>query len=473
MSYPAQAAPTFQADRSPVSLTRFLGYLVAAGLVNALIAVFLLCRLPSAHAPSLRTLLLCALIYVCIAALAGMVGSWLYWRRSATPRASDPPLSFARFALANASAWVWVPAVVLLSAQDSFAAPAVAIVAAALLAAGLRKTMPAGALTPPTTADWQQRELFSDSFLTARRQSHAYIIAVCLYAAGLALHDTETLEACALLGLCAFLATWKLTLPPDAPATTKRGTGRLSRIAIAAVLITLYALIAGVGHRNRAQETAVMARARDTSRNPAGNATWMSGYESVILWPVPQKQQILAPLPAPTAPAAPHAARPLVIRFDGPYWYFQTPDTRPSPTAHQDHGTPIAADVQSRNGFPLIMEAHQTLSSSIRLAACRELQVTLLNRENSTGVINVAILLNDSSAPSQPAVYLGQQPLERSLPGHFAIKTAATSETLRFPIPAHTKIRKFNQITVSIIPEEERSQSGAKVAVDQFELLPR
>jgi len=477
MTTPAHAAPTFQADRSPVSLNRFLGYLVAAGLVNALIAAFLLCRLPAAHAPSLKALFARASIYVCIAALAGLGGGWLYWRRSATPAASDPPLSFSRFALANAVAWVWVPAVVLFSRQDSLAAPALAMIAAALLAAGLRKTLPAPADTPHTAADWQQRELFSDSFLIARRQPLAYFVAVCLYAAGLAIQQTETLEACGLLALCAFLAVWKLTLTPapDAPATPKRDARRLRRVAVAAVLVTLYALVAGIGHRNHAEDdAAVVAGARDAPRNKAPNAAWMAGYESLILWPVPQKKQIVAPLPAETALAAPKTARPIIVRFDGPYWYFQPPDTRPSPTAHQDHGTPIAVDIQSRNTFPLIMEAHQSLSSPVRLARCREIQVTLLNRENRSGDINVGILLTDATAPSRPTISLGLQPLESSLPARFTfLKATPVSETLRFSIPAQAKIRQFNQITVSIVPEEENAEVGVKVAVDQFELTPR
>src|ERR1035441_8613332 len=118
------------------SMTTFVGYLVTAGVVNTLIAAFLLCRLPTSPASSISALSVRALISV--SALAGMAGARYYWNRSSVPFTSDPPLSFRRFALVNAAGWVWVPAVLLLSAQDSLAPPFLAILAAGLLATGLR-----------------------------------------------------------------------------------------------------------------------------------------------------------------------------------------------------------------------------------------------------------------------------------------------------------------------------------------------
>ena len=125
-------------DRSPASLIRFL---VLAGLVNALIVAVLLCRLPASHSPSPAGVLVRAAAYVLLGALAGTVGAWAYWSRARSSGARLP-LSFALLALHCAAGWLWVPAVVLLAAQDAPAAAGIAALAALLLAVGLRRAIP-------------------------------------------------------------------------------------------------------------------------------------------------------------------------------------------------------------------------------------------------------------------------------------------------------------------------------------------
>ncbi|MGA9461296.1 MAG: hypothetical protein WBV28_00805, partial [Terracidiphilus sp.] len=93
-----------QGDRSPASVVRLL---VIAGLINALIVAVLLCRLPATHTPSLTGLLFRAMAYVALGALAGTVGTWIYWRR-ATSSGAPMPLPFRLFALTCAAGWVWV-----------------------------------------------------------------------------------------------------------------------------------------------------------------------------------------------------------------------------------------------------------------------------------------------------------------------------------------------------------------------------
>src|ERR1039458_5194154 len=125
MACSAQAGTfALQAGERPIGIKTFAGYVALAGLVNAAIAAFLLFRLPTSHAPSLRSLLIRAFIYVAGAVLAGMGGARFYWNRSSTPFRFDPPLSFRLFVLVNAAAWVWVPSIALLSRQDSPAAAA-------------------------------------------------------------------------------------------------------------------------------------------------------------------------------------------------------------------------------------------------------------------------------------------------------------------------------------------------------------
>ncbi len=470
-------------------MTRFVGFLVSAGLINASIAAILLCKLPDAHFPSLAALFVRASIYVAVACLAGLMGARFYWNRSSTPSNSDPPLSFSLFALANAAGWVWVPAVVILSSQDSLASPMLAGLGAAILAMGLRKIIPPGPvpLRPPwSAAEWPERELFEETLRTEPREFHGYLIAVCIYIAAYDIEDQWNLWAAGLLALCSFVIVWKLSRDPDgieeAHSKSARAAGRLALFAMLAVLVTLFALMFGVASRNRAEAVALAAGDRasqggDANEKPAHSArnaaSGISGYESIILWPVPEKKQIVPPLPAETSFLAPGTTKPLIIRFDAPYWYFQPPEKRPGPKAYQAHGTPLVANIEANNFIPLIMEAHQNLGSSIRIDRCREVKVSILNRDNRRGVLNLAVLLTDSGSPGKTSLYLGQQPVVTSQPGYFAVKTSPATEVLCFPVPAQAKIHKFDEITVMFLPDEETFDVGPKIAIQDFELLPR
>jgi hypothetical protein len=485
-TYPARAQP---------GTMRYFGFIVTAGLLNSLIAAFLFLHLPDAHAPTITTLVVRASIFVLVGALAGTAGAWYYWRRPASPFLVDPPIPFRLFALASAAGWVWVPAVVLLSREDSPVTCPTAILGAALLATALRQAMPTRDLHLLATATAQDHALFSATLHTARREFHGYLLAIGLYIAGYELVNGWILDAGGLLALCAFLFVWKWTQEPPAPARDKlhsrkqtaRSVRRLAYILLPAVLVTLFALLYGVEHRNRLEAIA-SAKSRDNTQPPGDAAAQtsepnappsengLSGYQSIILWPLPQKKEILPPIPRPASLLAPGTTKPLIIRFDGPYFYFQPPHKGPSPTALQVRGTPLIHDFQSNNFMPLVMEAHQTLGSAIPLARCREIQVGILSSDNRPGVINVAVLLGHSSAPSNQ-LYLGQQPVLSSQPDHFAFKPTAAAETLRFAIPdsgpASAKLRSFDQITVLFLPDDANYDQGSKVAIQQFQLIPR
>jgi hypothetical protein len=374
-----------------------------------------------------------------------------------------------------------------LSSQDSLASPLLAVLGSVILAMGLRNIIPPAfaPLRPQwSSPDWPERELFAETLRTQPRELHGYFIAVCIYLAAYDLQDQWNLWAAALLALCAFIIAWKLSRTPGPTLESQkigvRASVRLALVGVSAVLITTFALMFGVASRNRATAASALAVGDAASQGSAANqksaeptAIGTSGYESIILWPVPDKKEVVPPLPAQTNLLAPGTTKPLIIRFDAPYWYFQPPSKRPGPWAYQAHGTPLVADIQSRNFIPLVMEAHQSLGSPIPIARCREIQVTMLNRNNRRGVLNVAMLLTNSAAPSKPALYLGQQPIVSSEPAYFAVKSSPTTETLRFTVPALANIRKFDEITVMFLPDDANFEIGPKLAIQDFELLPR
>lgn len=456
------------------SLHSFAGFLVGAGLVNALIASILLCRLPDNHAPSLQGLLLRATIYVALAAFAGIAGARLYWNRSRSTFRTHPPVPFIVFALTCATGWVWVPAAVLLSRQDSPASPLIAALAAALLAIGLRRVIPSATATAESESS---HELFEQTLRAEPFETHGYLITLCLYAGIYALENQVNVFAAIWLAGAAFLFAWKRTLAPAMGVSDSqlksRAQDRLVRVASVAVVFTMVALLFGVAHRGGAG-AALAASTHPPDRKAASMAaSEIYGYQSIILWPPPQKDRIEAPLPANPDVLAPGSTRPLVIHFDGPYWYFQAPNQRPGMHAHQAHGIPTGLDIRANNPMPLTMEADQTLSTPIPLARCREIQLDIQNRDNQPGPIAIALFLTDSSAPGKPVLNLGEEPVITSQPGQFRFKSAPVSETLHFTVPPHANIKKFNEITVLFLPEIEHMDLGIKIAIQDFALLPR
>lgn len=327
------------------------------------------------------------------------------------------------------------------------------------------------------------RELFADSMQAPVLRLHGYAIAISVYAAAFALYDHSLSMATALLGIGAFLFAWESALPFKGPSPrpqSRRGARRLVRIAVSAVLVTVFALLDGIAHRNRVDASdATHAGANDPSRSDVSKrdvtnpAMGWGGYESIILWPPPQKKQIIPPLPPRTDLLAPGTSRPLIIRFDGPYWYFQPPEKEPGPTAHRAHGTPLSTHIRSNNSFPLIMEAHQHLGGAIRLTRCREMQVEVENREDEPSAVVLAVLLTDSTLPGKPTLHLGQQVLKTTLPDQGKLKGSPSFETLRFAVPAHAKVRKFDEITVMLLRDMGPALVGPKIAIQQFQFLPR
>jgi hypothetical protein len=488
MASPTQIGiSTYPAAPAQFGATRYFAFLVGAGLLNSLIAAFLFLRLPDAHTPTLTSLIDRASVFVLVGALAGTIGAWYYWRRPASPFRANPPIPFHLFALSSAAGWVWVPAVVLLSREDSPVTCPVAVLGAALLAFALRKVISPAALLHPRAASppIEDRELFAATLRTPPRQLSGYILALCIYAASYDLFKGWMLDAAAMLAVCAFFFFWQLTLAPSGPIDSRRQSIRAARrlviVVPPAILVTLFALLYGVEHRNQVEVAAAAAQASsqaqaDSSRQAhpihQASTSGVFGYQSIILWPFPPKKQIVPPIPPQTSFLTPGTTKPLIIKFDGPYWYFQPPNNRPSTRAFQVQGTPLTHDFQTNNFVRLIMDAHQTLGASIPLARCREIQVDILNRDNRPGAINLAVLLSDSTQPANQ-LYLGQQPVVSSLPGNFAQKSSPVSETLRYPIPEPAKIRKFDEITIMFLPDEGNYDTGSKVAIQQFQLIPR
>jgi hypothetical protein len=468
---------------------RFFTLMVVAGLMNAMIAGFLLCRLPEAHDATFAALCIRAAIYVLAGVLAGAIGTYIYWKNPASPFSTREPLPFPLFALICAGGWVWIPAMVILSEQLSPVTAIVAMIGAFVLTSELRRMSPFDFAPKPcliNVSGQSNADLFVDLLYPSPIEPYGYLSAISLYSGSAALCLRWYHTAAVLLALAVAVIAWNRTIPQNTTFDKSReyrgAAMRLARWVVPALLITVWALLDGVTRRNRIAEASTGAETSTEATaevsglqqsNNAGRVVSGGGYESLILWPYPKKEQVVPPIVMNDTLLAPGTRKPVIIHFTGTYWYLQPPNKRPGTTAHHANGTPFNVDIRSINSLQLVMDAHQFLSAPIRTDRCREITVEIENRDNRAGVVSLGVLLADGISAKKPTVYLGQQQILSTQPGHFFIKTEPLLETLHFTFPANATAKKFDEITVLFLPDIEHAFEAPKIAVKQFRLFPR
>jgi hypothetical protein len=462
-------------------------YVAAVGVAGSL-GTFLvelsLCQWPAPHPLSPTAALFTAATYVSIAVLSGAAINRFLW----FPSRMAPSVSLSLFTIASAIGWIWIPSVVLLSRQRSIAAILLAALAAVMMATGLRKIMPAGTGVRPHSSlpgQWKERELFAEYLKTAPREMHSFIIAICWYGGLFAWYRKSFIVASFLMALCAFVLSWKIR--GDVPHASEsrenqsRAALRLAKATSTAVLVTMGLLLLGLPHGAFSGAMGINAHNRTPSgrrvpqqyKGTANPASGLSGYERIILWPLPEKKKIVVPPPSKSLRAGFNMSKPMTIRFDGAYWYFQPRANGVGTRAHVARGSPLTVNVRSTNHIPLIMEAHQALGAAIPLVRCREMQVTIENSDNAPGTIALGVLLTDSTSLGKPTFYLGQQTVASTEPSRFTVKPSPVPEVLHFPISNHARIEEFDEITIVFFQDSERPYTGAKIAIKQFDLVLR
>jgi hypothetical protein len=206
---------------------------------------------------------------------------------------------------------------------------------------------------------------------------------------------------------------------------------------------------------------------------PATKSAIGSHYSGVILTlPVKPHPHIKPPTASDETNFSSALAKPVIIPFDGVYWYFKQPDTRPAADARIQQGDPIQANVRSTDYRELAMEAHQTLLDPISGDCCRALRIDLLNGDNRPGPIRIEILLRDTSGKPGSSLLLGSIAIPSSQLQHIALDRPPVHESLRFQMPAKAHGRRFDEITVIIKPSSDRALAGSKIAIQNFVLVP-
>ncbi len=165
-------------------------------------------------------------------------------------------------------------------------------------------------------------------------------------------------------------------------------------------------------------------------------------------------------------------ARPIVIPFDGAYWYFKRPDERPKRDAKVQRGDPLKENIRSTDRLPLLMAAHQTLMHPIKMDCCKALLVELINADDRPGAITLEVWLRDSSTQAHSTLLLGSAVIPSSTAHSISLNRAPVNEVLAFNFPPENHGKSFDEITLLIKPAWERALAGSKVAIKDFVLVP-
>ena len=156
------------------------------------------------------------------------------------------------------------------------------------------------------------------------------------------------------------------------------------------------------------------------------------------------------------------------IPFDGQYWYFRWPDSRPGPDAHVVQGNPTKGRIKSTDNYPILMEAHQRLAKPLEASCCRALQLNVVNADAVPGKITLDVFLREANGKPGSTVLLGSKLLASSTVSPMPLHRAPVQETVVFEIPRGAKGKKFDEITVKVRPESSRALGAPEVAIESF-----
>ena len=257
-------------------------------------------------------------------------------------------------------------------------------------------------------------------------------------------------------------------------AKSRRKFSRFSLLQTAAVFFLISTALTpylqrAYGLRSLASFLAVRApHGRPATRPAIG-----SHYSGVILTlPAKPHSRIEPPAASDKTGFSIALSKPVIIPFDGVYWYFKLPDTRPATDAHIQQGDPIKANVRSTDFHALAMEAHQTLLNPISGDCCHAMRIDLLNGDDRPGPIRIELLLRDASGKPGSPLLLGSIAIPSSQLQHIALNRPPVPESLRFQMPAKAHGRRFDEIIVVIKPSSDRALAGSKIAIQNFALVP-
>jgi len=226
-------------------------------------------------------------------------------------------------------------------------------------------------------------------------------------------------------------------------------------------VVALLPFLAGVGVSMRWWLGMPAVQASNHIANFAHRAS--RGYTGIILTRPKVPHQIVTPVL--TANPQGFKKQDKTIPFDGQYWYFKWPDSRPGPDAHVVAGDPTKSQIKSTDNYAILMEAHQRLARPIEASCCRALQLNVMNADAVPGKITLEVQLRDRHGF---VTSLGNKVLPSSAVSAMPLKRSPVEETLVFQMPRGMKSKSFDEMTVRVKPEGLRWMAAPRVAIESY-----
>ena len=190
-------------------------------------------------------------------------------------------------------------------------------------------------------------------------------------------------------------------------------------------------------------------------------------FPGVVLFGEPRVTELVAPpVSVDGGMSGEHRAEPYVIPFRGVYWILRRPDLPPPKTSLVMRGNPAKRTFTSNDYHPLWMEAHDNLGTPISVHCCSAVKLEMTDNDPQASNIRIELLLENTRQPNR-WMSLGTMSLEG------LGDPRPTTRTLSFAIPHRTRIDEFNRFTVRYELRGPHSYRSARIAIDDFILVPR
>jgi hypothetical protein len=381
--------------------------------------------------------------------------------------------------------WVsasWVPVLALLEHQRSAWVTMVPVIMAAQTVVGLRNI----SRQQKQIIDFEPTKehlLFSQGygFGSSRKIRPALITSLAFECGIVLLLIRQHLFAGIWLAGAVVYPVWKLSgKAPDQSESTKgaRTLARLIPRMLLPLALTASALVpflkdaAIASSFTRLLQLAFSQPRPILASTPQPRGNFFSGL--ILLTPTkPIKELVRPPVQASKASFGSTLSKPLEIKFDGVYWYFDPIDQRPRPDAPTVHGDPVRNTIHSTYNEPVRMMANQILNQTIPVTCCRALRVEISDGEGSLGPINLEIDLRNTAVQNGArTLSLGNVLVPSSAERHDWIARHPVNEMLTFPFPRTARLKEFNEIMVAVKPVNDRAERGAHIAIRKFTLVP-
>ena len=324
---------------------------------------------------------------------------------------------------------------------------------------------------------------------STRRQALAILAGICSESALLEYAAGHLYLALLIGGTSSAVLSWSLaTSETDDAVSATRLLARnlLAVLLLVATVIVVFPRLAshhfhGFSGASTGQNSSQLGNGKTRSQPKSGMKgdsafAAQDAYSGIVLWPKKQSlTKLIAPSPLLWTDKFARAQRsnPLVIPFNGVYWFFRQPDRHPPPQSREAQGTPEVLEIHSTDWRPLSMEAHQNLGDLVDLSCCSRVEISIRNADRYPRSISLELVLVDNSSPTKSFESLGRTVVDSTPTPSMDENSPPKAELLKFAIPPNGALRHFDEVAVVFRLDGYRAHTGAKIGIDHFTLVPR